>query len=198
MAAAAIGFLAGLPTSKTAPCRCAAPLCAPRSIGAPESTLELEVSFGSLAELEGFWSAIPPQEHRAWGERMQQHIVHGSPQWQVHRCLSAFPQPDPGATTAAPAAVRGAPGSRAAVPGSSGSRGGHGSGGGGSGLLQVPSEEDVGRYAEPAGEPLPATQQQTASGLSVVSGEEEAQVVLDWKGDPMRISPGDKLPFKFL
>jgi hypothetical protein len=84
------------------------------------------------------------------------------------------------------------------VPGSSGSRGGHGSGGGGSGLLQVPSEEDVGRYAEPAAEPLPATRQQTASGLSVVSGEEEAQVVLDWKGDPMRISPGDKLPFKFL
>lgn len=23
------------------------------------------------------------------------------------------------------------------------------------------------------------------------------QVVLDWKGEPMKIRPGDKLPFKF-
>lgn len=45
---------------------------------------------------------------------------------------------------------------------------------------------------------LPSTAQQTASGLSVVSGEEEAQEVLDWKGEPMKINPGDKLPFKFL
>lgn len=29
------------------------------SIGAPESTLELEVSFSSLGELEEFWSSIP-------------------------------------------------------------------------------------------------------------------------------------------
>jgi hypothetical protein len=34
--------------------------------------------------------------------------------------------------------------------------------------------------------------------LELIQSSEEAEVVLDWKGDPMRISPGDKLPFKFL
>ena len=64
----------------------------------------------------------------------------------------------------------------------------------------VPSMEEVGKYATEADFPaaLPATQQQTASGLSVVSSEEEAEAVLDWKGDPMSVNPGDKMPFKFL
>ena len=44
----------------------APPALAPHkcSIGAPESTLELECRFDSLAELEGFWSAIPQQQHK--------------------------------------------------------------------------------------------------------------------------------------
>ncbi len=43
----------------------------------------------------------------------------------------------------------------------------------------------------------PPSGQSTESGLSIVSGDEEAQQVLDWKGDPMTINPGDKMPFKF-
>lgn len=47
-----------------------------------------------------------------------------------------------------------------------------------------------------------------AAGIAVVEGEKDAaavleeadkggEVVLDWKGDPMTINPGDKFPFKF-
>lgn len=31
-----------------------------------------------------------------------------------------------------------------------------------------------------------------------LSDSDVEEVVLDWKGEPMKISPGDKLPFKFL
>ena len=157
----------------------------------PHPPPQLEVSFASLAELEQFWSAIPAAAHREWGQRMQQHIVHGSPTWHVYRALPAFPaaddgleasRPSPGAATSAPLAA-----SFQAL--------------GGSGLLAAASEEEVGRYGAAAAEGSaapPATQRQTASGLSVVSGEAEAQTMLDWKGDVMTINPGDKLPFRLL
>ena len=64
----------------------------------------------------------------------------------------------------------------------------------------MPSDEELGKYAEAAdgAAPLPSTKQQTASGLSIV-GAEEVQQVLDWKGEPMQVRPGDKLPgVKFL
>jgi|LauGreSuBDMM15SN_2_FD.fasta_scaffold1206659_1 hypothetical protein len=37
-----------------------------------------------------------------------------------------------------------------------------------------------------------------SSGLTLIEDGASAEVILDWKGDPMHISPGDKLPFKFL
>ena len=33
--------------------------------------MQLEVDFESLAELERFWAAIPPEQHRAWSQRAQ-------------------------------------------------------------------------------------------------------------------------------
>lgn len=36
------------------------------------------------------------------------------------------------------------------------------------------------------------------AGLQLVEDGAAAEVILDWKGEPMKISPGDKLPFKFL
>eukprot|EP00798_Chlamydomonas_sp_ICE-L_P030575 gene30575-35593_t len=36
------------------------------------------------------------------------------------------------------------------------------------------------------------------SGLTIIEGDAAAEVVLDWKGDSMKINPKDKLPFKFL
>ncbi|KAI7838971.1 hypothetical protein COHA_007257 [Chlorella ohadii] len=190
-----IGSEAGLTPSNTS--------LSTGSIGAPESTLELEVRFDSLADLEGFWSAIPQQQHKAWGQRMQQYIVHGSPQWHVYRCLPAFPDGTPAASGSAAALggrssssqPRGRP--AAAASRNSGSSAASSS----SGSLVLPSDDELSKYAEAAdgAAPLPSTKQQTASGLSIVSGDEEAQTVLDWKGEPMQVRPGDRLPgVKFL
>lgn len=138
------------------------------SVGAPESRLELEVTFASLAELEEFWAAIPPDAHRAWAQRLQDVIVHGSPQWQIYRTVEAFPGGEPEAAS-----------------------------GGEEGLVFA-SGEEVGRFGEAAEPSLPGTSRETASGLAVVGSAEEAEVILDWKGDPMKINPGDKMPFRFL
>ena len=40
--------------------------------------LQLEVVFDSMAELEAFWAAIPPDRHRAWSQRAQHLIVDGA------------------------------------------------------------------------------------------------------------------------
>ncbi len=37
----------------------------------------------------------------------------------------------------------------------------------------------------------------SSSGLSIVEDQDDVQVVLDWKGEPMKINPNDKLPFRF-
>jgi hypothetical protein len=34
--------------------------------------------------------------------------------------------------------------------------------------------------------------------LTIIEDSATADVILDWKGDPMKINPGDQLPFKFL
>lgn len=112
----------------------------------------------------------------------------------MYRCLPAFPDGTPAAgDSAAALGSRGTSSSRShgrpAVAASS------------SATLVMPSDEELGKYAEAAegAAPLPSTKQQTASGLSIVSGDQEAQQVLDWKGEPMQVRPGDKLPgVKFL
>ena len=164
--------------------------------------VQLEVSFSSLAELEEFWISIPAVEHKAWGQRMQQYIVHGSPQWQVYRCLPAFPVE--AAPAAAAVGVTAGTGRRrsgpAAAPRPSSSSGSSSSSSGAtsSGGLLMASDEEIGKYADGAAMPAAAAAgEQTPSGSPVVSGNDEAQTVLDWKGDPMTINPGDKLPFKF-
>jgi len=149
-------------------------------------------------------SSLPmPFSPQAWGQRMQQYIVHGSPQWHVYRCLPAFPDGTPAASGSAAALggrgsssqPRGRP--AAAVSRNSGSSAASSS----SGSLVLPSDEELSKYAEAAdgAAPLPSTKQQTASGLSIVSGDDEGQTVLDWKGEPMQVRPGDRLPgVKFL
>lgn len=41
------------------------------AIGAPESRLELELTFARLADLEAFWGSIPADAHAAWSKRLQ-------------------------------------------------------------------------------------------------------------------------------
>lgn len=43
--------------------------------------------------------------------------------------------------------------------------------------------------------PIPDSVETLNSGVLSVNSEEDAKVILDWKGDPMKINPGDKLPF---
>jgi hypothetical protein len=151
-----IGSQAGLDSENAA--------LASGSIGCPESRLELEVSFDSLADLEVFWGSIPTPAHKAWGERLRRLVVDGSPRWEVFRTVPILAD----STTTAP---------------------------GKSNSLALASADDVERYA--TGGALPPATSETASGLAVVSGAEAAGVVLDWKGDPMKINPGDRMPFRF-
>ncbi len=38
----------------------------------------------------------------------------------------------------------------------------------------------------------------SSEALTWIEDDVSAKVILDWKGEKMDISPGDKLPFKFL
>jgi hypothetical protein len=149
------------------------------AVGTPESRLELEVTFDTLAELEQFWASIPPEQHKIWSKEIQNKIVHGSPQWEIYRTVETFPgaaplnlnkSSKPTADSTAPAA--------------------------GGGLVMA-SGEDLDKYGASSGPYIPSTSEETASGIAVVSSVEEAEEILDWKGDPMKINPGDRLPFKF-
>jgi hypothetical protein len=40
--------------------------------------------------------------------------------------------------------------------------------------------------------PLPKASQTSDGGIEMVTGD-DANIILDWKGDPMVINPGDKL-----
>jgi hypothetical protein len=153
------------------------------AIGVPESKLQLEVTLDTLADLEQFWASIPPTEHKAWSQRMQSLVVHGSPTWEVYRTVAAFPA-TPSSPTLAPPTLPASSSTSVANTG-----------------LVMASGDDLERYGEtssPASSPsIPSTVETSPSGLSVVSSSEDADVILDWKGEPLKINPGDKLPFKF-
>ena len=142
----------------------------PQNTASCSSPPQLEVSFPTLSDLEVFWASVPPAEHKAWSQRLQPLVVHGSPTWEVYRTVEAFPSA-PAAPSAASA---------------------------GAGMLMMPSADEVGRYSAGAAPPAPprppSTALTTKSGLSVVGDAEEAEIILDWKGDPMRINPGDRMP----
>lgn len=140
--------------------------------------MQLEVEFPTLSELEQFWSLIPPGLHKAWSQRLERVIIDGSPTWEIYRTVDAFV--DGGEEEE----ERPATSSQPVLPSKS------------VGKLTVASSDDVEKYG--ASRDPPSTAKTTQSGLSVVSTADEAEEILDWKGDPMKINPGDKLPFKFL
>ena len=68
------------------------------------------------------------------------------------------------------------------------------------GGLQMASSEDVDVYGKVAKSERDIAELGTttsSSGVSVVNNPEDVKTVLDWKGDPMEILPGDKIPFRF-
>eukprot|EP01025_Chloroclados_australasicus_P044086 TRINITY_DN474_c2_g1_i4.p1 TRINITY_DN474_c2_g1~~TRINITY_DN474_c2_g1_i4.p1 ORF type:complete len:231 (+),score=23.25 TRINITY_DN474_c2_g1_i4:30-722(+) len=135
------------------------------AVGVPESRIELEVAFESIAQLEEFWGKISPTLHKAWSQQAQQFIIDGSPQWQVYRTTNPFlrEQQQVYGQTAQQSQDQ----KQFVEVGDSG--------------LVVPLDmdmKDIDKMVQP---------QQRNDG----------DQVLDWKGEPMKINPGDKLPFKF-
>ncbi|KAI8473859.1 MAG: hypothetical protein J3K34DRAFT_391529 [Monoraphidium minutum] len=100
------------------------------ALGAPESRLELEVSFDSMADWEAFLARVPAAQHRAWSQRVQGMVVDGSTKWEVFRVVDVpatpTPAPAPAAAAAAPAITASAP--WAAAPRAPAARGGMGDG----------------------------------------------------------------------
>ncbi|WPT16710.1 hypothetical protein PSENEW3_00004718 [Picochlorum sp. SENEW3] len=152
------------------------------SVGSPESRLELEVEFESLEALERFWSSIPVEEHKGWSAKIGEVMIDGSPTWEIYRSIDVFAR------------------------------------GGGSEMLEIATDEDIKQYAsggESSGSRRTTgvigrqrvrheTQSDDTVRISKSSSDEEdngeeggGKIVLDWKGDPMTIRPGDKLPFRF-
>jgi hypothetical protein len=191
------------------------------AVGVPESRLELELSLPSLAAWEQFLGRIDRQAHRAWSERAARLMVDGSTRWEVLRAVpvaatgggaaaaaaaaaSAPPRPAagnggglvfaaPGASVEAAAAeARGDPpaprdpfaDALMSALGASPAGGGADDKGGG----EEEEEEERGGGGSGGGD---------SSGDSGSGGGGSAPL-LDWKGEPMQINPGDKLPFKFL
>lgn len=58
------------------------------SIGALESTIELDVLVQNLAELDASWNklgSIP--SHKEWSKQIEPFIVSGTPRWEVFRIV---------------------------------------------------------------------------------------------------------------
>lgn len=53
------------------------------AIGLPESHLEVEMQFGSLAELEQFWASAPTDAQADWARRFAEVAVDGTSSWSV-------------------------------------------------------------------------------------------------------------------
>lgn len=154
------------------------------SIGSPESRLELEVEFASLEALEKFWGSIPGDLHQEWSRNVADVIIDGSPTWEVYRSVDAFVKqgdllPRRNEETSSLSSV------------------------------ELATSDDIDKYArEGFGKSM-----DTARDMMVTSEDKQdddspsvvkkdgspgkAKQILDWKGDPMHINPGDKLPFTF-
>ncbi|KAL4545020.1 hypothetical protein Ndes2526B_g02139 [Nannochloris sp. 'desiccata'] len=144
-------------------------------------------SIAGLAEVEQFWASIPPEQHKIWSQKIQTKIVDGSPQWELYRTVETF------SSTALPGGTLIIK-KKSSRTNSAASTTAQTSSGGG---LVIASEDDLDKYGAGTEPYIPSASEETASGLAVVRSEEEADEILDWKGDPMKINPGDRLPFKF-
>lgn len=58
------------------------------SIGALESTVEVDVLVGDLSELDAAWNklgSIPA--HKEWSKQIEPYIVSGTPRWEILRIV---------------------------------------------------------------------------------------------------------------
>lgn len=175
------------------------------SVGAPESRLEMEIDAANMEALDSFWAGIPAEEHRGWCSIMQDMVVDGSPVWEVYRDVPVSFGDEALETTAiSKVGSRTVPNATApSVPSDLGIPG-----------LQIVDDKDAAEMILKANsasrsdpffweeDPMPSGLRTTDSGLSIVESSEDAEQVLqddwkgerDWKGDPLRRNPGDKIP----
>ncbi len=58
------------------------------SVGALESTVELEVLIQSLADLDASWNKLGSiSAHKEWSKQIEPYIVSGTPRWEVLRLV---------------------------------------------------------------------------------------------------------------
>jgi len=58
------------------------------SVGALESTVELEVTLRDLAELDAAWTKLGTiAAHKKWSKDIEPSIVSGTPRWEIYRLL---------------------------------------------------------------------------------------------------------------
>lgn len=154
---------------------------------------------------EAFLATVPVKEHRAWSQRIKGMVVDGSPQWQVFHSLPLTAEAAPQQASSS-ISLGGQPQQAKSAAGANDGQLLLDLGailsypsvvGGGS----APGVNDSNSWmAGPAG--AAASSKPSAD---AASGKPDAKdstasgdAVLDWKGEPMKINPGDKLPFKFL
>ncbi|CAK0783226.1 hypothetical protein CVIRNUC_006425 [Coccomyxa viridis] len=163
------------------------------AVGVPESRIELEVEFDTLAELEHFWAAIPPQDHKAWSQRAQHLIIDGSPKWDIYRTVPVSCSPSTSAVASMPRATNAAPAEKSA-PAAPAKRDRLLEAATKGGVLLSSSDytfQTVGVGDMEAGQDAGGMVQAEPAGETDPDGR---RMVLDWKGDPMYINPGDKMP----
>lgn len=60
------------------------------SVGALESTIEVEVTIRDLAELDASWAKLATLDgHRQWSKDLEPHVVSATPRWEILRLIPA-------------------------------------------------------------------------------------------------------------
>ncbi len=58
------------------------------SIGAHESTIEVEMTLKDLAELDASWTKLGTiAAHKEWSKTLEPYIVSGTPRWEIFRII---------------------------------------------------------------------------------------------------------------
>jgi hypothetical protein len=134
-------------------------------VGGKESALELRVDgFRTLGEVEAFLCGVPRREHVEWGREFAACVVDGSPEWIVFGVESVDDAADEERDDRDVGLV--ATTTNAVVSPKS----------------DVPISVDV---------DLDFDEAALVPGTTLPDGR---VVVEDWKGDPMVINPGDRMP----
>lgn len=138
------------------------------TFGEAETRLELELGFWSLAEAESCFAAIDSAKHKEWAERFQE-VIQGSPQWRI---LNAMPKESAQPPAGSSAQVDKKPGEV---------------------ILDHQSSERP-EEGEGVGTGESSTESSQVEEQSSQAAQGQSRVIRDWKGDMLRINPGDILP----